>query len=90
MQIAAISPPRTVRRCVVCGFHEVRTDEVVDRGRVLLSECPRCEHRATRPILEREPAAREPARDELPPEPGAARPAWPLRRSGRGEGTRAA
>lgn len=47
MYVEAISPPRTVRRCIVCGFHEVRTDEVVDRGLVLLSECPRCEHRAT-------------------------------------------
>jgi hypothetical protein len=40
---------RTVTRCLVCGFTEVRTDEVIDRGLVLLHECPRCEHRWTRP-----------------------------------------
>jgi hypothetical protein len=38
---------RTVHRCRVCGSAEVRTDEVVDRGLVLLAECPRCEHRST-------------------------------------------
>jgi len=37
---------RPVQRCGVCGFAELRTDEVVDGGIVLLSECPRCEHRA--------------------------------------------
>ncbi len=35
---------RTLTRCLVCGFTEVRTDEVVDRGVVLLAECPRCQH----------------------------------------------
>jgi len=35
---------RTLTRCLVCGFTEVRTDEVVDRGIVLLAECPRCQH----------------------------------------------
>jgi hypothetical protein len=38
---------RTLTRCLVCGFAEVRTDEVVDRGIVFLAECPRCEHRST-------------------------------------------
>jgi hypothetical protein len=38
---------RTVTRCRVCGSTEVRTDEVVDRGLVLLAECRRCEHRWT-------------------------------------------
>jgi transcription elongation factor Elf1 len=38
---------RTLTRCLVCGFREVRTDEVIDRGVVLLAECPRCEHRWT-------------------------------------------
>jgi hypothetical protein len=38
---------RTVTRCLVCGSSEVRTDEVVDRGFLLLSECPRCDHRWT-------------------------------------------
>jgi len=46
---------RTLVRCRVCGSLEVRTDEVVDRGLLLLAECPRCEHRWT------EPAARAPA-----------------------------
>jgi len=35
---------RTLTRCLVCGFTEVHTDEVVDRGVVLLAECPRCRH----------------------------------------------
>jgi len=38
---------RTLTRCLVCGFTEVRTDEVVDRGVVLLAECPRCRHQWT-------------------------------------------
>ncbi len=46
---------RTLSRCLVCGFSEVRTDEVVDRGVVLLAECPRCWHRWTEP----RPAAAE-------------------------------
>ena len=46
---------RTLTRCLVCGFSEVRTDEVIDRGVVLLAECPRCRHRWTEP----RPAAAE-------------------------------
>jgi hypothetical protein len=38
---------RTVTRCLVCGFREVRTDEVIERGILLLNECPRCDHRWT-------------------------------------------
>ena len=38
---------RMLTRCLVCGFAEVRTDEVIDRGLVFLAECPRCEHRWT-------------------------------------------
>lgn len=38
---------RTLTRCLVCGSSEVRTDEVVDLGLVLLHECPRCDHRWT-------------------------------------------
>ncbi|GAG46542.1 unnamed protein product, partial [marine sediment metagenome] len=38
---------RTLTRCLVCGFSEVRTDEVFYRGIVLLHECPHCEHRWT-------------------------------------------
>jgi hypothetical protein len=33
--------------CRVCGCTEVVTDEVVDRGILLLAECPRCDHRWT-------------------------------------------
>lgn len=40
-----IPPGRT--RCLVCGFSEVRTDEVAHRGVVLLAECARCQHRWT-------------------------------------------
>ena len=36
-------------RCHICGFSEVRTDEVVDRGVLFLAECPRCDHRWTSP-----------------------------------------
>jgi hypothetical protein len=46
---AAAVPQCRVSPCRVCGFSEVRTDEVVDRGAVLLAECPRCEHRWTQP-----------------------------------------
>jgi hypothetical protein len=47
---------RTLTRCLVCGFREVRTDEVLERGVLLLNECPRCDHRWTeRPLA---PAAR--------------------------------
>ena len=40
---------RTQGRCLVCGFSEIRTDEVVDRGVVFLAECPHCDHRWTSP-----------------------------------------
>jgi hypothetical protein len=46
-ELSLESPVRSVARCRVCGFAEVRTDEVVDRGTLLLAECPRCEHRWT-------------------------------------------
>jgi hypothetical protein len=53
---------RGVGRCRVCGFSEVRTDEVVDLSALLLAECPRCEHRwtepATGPRVVRPPARR--------------------------------
>jgi hypothetical protein len=38
---------RTLVRCLICGSSEVRTDEVIDRGVVLLGECRRCDHRWT-------------------------------------------
>jgi len=34
-------------RCCICGFSEVRTDEVLDGDVVFLAECPRCDHRWT-------------------------------------------
>jgi hypothetical protein len=40
-------PTRTLTRCLVCGSSEIRTDEVIDHGVVLLAECPRCAHRWT-------------------------------------------
>jgi hypothetical protein len=49
---------RTLIRCLVCGFTEVRTDEVIDRGVVLLHECPRCDHRWTQHGMNH-PATRE-------------------------------
>ncbi len=56
---------RTLSRCLVCGFAEVRTDEVIDRGLVFLAECLHCDHRwpspeplSVRPIARRAGARR--------------------------------
>jgi hypothetical protein len=38
---------RTLTRCHVCGFAEIRTDEVLDSEVLFLAECPRCENRWT-------------------------------------------
>ncbi len=47
-QVRTLSRPlRTLTCCLVCGFREVRTDEVIERGVLLLAECPRCDHRWT-------------------------------------------
>jgi hypothetical protein len=55
---------RTLTRCLVCGFREVRTDEVLERGVLLLNECPRCDHRWTeRPLA---PALNAHAEDSTP------------------------
>jgi hypothetical protein len=54
---------KNLTRCLVCGFTEVTTDEVVDRGLVFLAECPRCQHRWTSPTPPRnEPAVAGPVR----------------------------
>lgn len=45
--VISSAPARTLVRCRVCGFAEVHTDHVVDRGLVLLATCPRCDHRWT-------------------------------------------
>ena len=45
--LSPISSSSIRSACAVCGFSEIRTDAVFDRGWVLLSECPRCSHRAT-------------------------------------------
>jgi uncharacterized Zn finger protein len=65
MQIVPLSPSehRTVVRCRVCGFAEVHTDHVVDRGFVLLARCGRCDHRWTARLTGRPPA---PVRVERP------------------------
>lgn len=42
-----VAAHRTLIRCLVCGFTEIRSDAVIDRGVVLLHECPRCDHRWT-------------------------------------------
>ena len=47
---------RTLVHCRVCGSREVRTDEVVDRGLLLLAECPRCQHRWTEDVTPALPA----------------------------------
>ncbi|NNL66018.1 MAG: hypothetical protein HKP30_07250 [Myxococcales bacterium] len=51
---------RTLTRCLVCGFTEIRTDEVIDRGIVLLAECPRCQHLWTAPLPSSRAARRGP------------------------------
>ncbi len=43
-----VAAARLLTRCRICGFSEIRTDEVVDRAPLLVAECPRCEHRFTR------------------------------------------
>jgi hypothetical protein len=50
-------------RCCICGFSEVRTDEVVDRDVLFLAECPRCDHRWTslEPIAAQSTATPSPA-----------------------------
>jgi hypothetical protein len=61
---------RTLARCLVCGFREVRTDVVIDRGLVLLAECPHCDHRWIRsaePALAVESAAPRPQLRRAPP-----------------------
>ena len=50
MPVALPAVWRNVCRCRVCGFSEVRTDEVAEGGIVLLGECPRCDHRWTQRI----------------------------------------
>jgi hypothetical protein len=52
--MSTINAPRSVRTspsrrlgCSICGFSEIRTDEVIDRGILFLAECPRCEYRWT-------------------------------------------
>ena len=52
------SRTRTLTRCLVCGFAEVQTDEVVDAGVVFLAECPRCDHRWTHFVEEITPRRR--------------------------------
>lgn len=42
----AHAPSRALAACPVCGCAELRSDEVFDRSAaLLLTECPRCEHR---------------------------------------------
>ncbi len=71
------APVRTLTRCRVCGFAEVRTDEVVHRGTLWIAECPRCDHRWTRspespPAPWAVPVRRVPAARRAGEEPAAA------------------
>jgi hypothetical protein len=58
-------------RCCICGFSEVRTDEVFEQGVLFIAECPRCDHRWTsqQPIAVRvaSPPAVVPVRFERVP-----------------------
>jgi hypothetical protein len=51
-------------RCPVCGFAGLELDEVaLGRSRLLLYECPRCEHRSTTRVeVAPPPALSAPAR----------------------------
>jgi hypothetical protein len=51
-EVAAAPPPVP---CRVCGFAELRWDVALDSIPLLLSECPRCTHRATHPLPTRQP-----------------------------------
>ncbi len=73
------SVTRTQGRCLVCGFSEIRTDEVVDRGVVFLAECPHCEYRWTSP----EPIAAVSAPSILPATARYQRVAAPVAREDR-------
>ena len=53
MDLSNASPSRTLVRCRVCGFAEVHTDHIVDRGLVLLAQCARCDHRWTERVASR-------------------------------------
>ena len=51
----SFTPPAAARHtgagCAVCGSQDVDVDQVVDgASRLELGECPRCEHRWTRPL----------------------------------------
>ena len=41
------SPVPAAIPCQVCGSHEVRVDEVLERGVLALAECARCDFRWT-------------------------------------------
>ena len=54
-----VSPPGpAAAACRVCGCTEVATDEVIDRGILLLYECPRCDHRWTESRTQPTPVVR--------------------------------
>jgi hypothetical protein len=78
LELEVASPVRSLTRCRVCGFAELRTDEVVDRATLLLAECPRCEDRWTRspaPPTALPVVLAAPARRARPSRPGAEEPA---------------
>ena len=49
MHSVLVERSRGLTRCRVCGFAEVRCDEVGREEPLGLFECPRCEHRFTVP-----------------------------------------
>jgi hypothetical protein len=65
-------PSRTLTRCLVCGSSEIRTDEVIDHGVVILAECPRCAHRWTRNAVQADAEAQARLRRTRPAAEGAA------------------
>lgn len=58
--------------CLLCGCPDVHSDEVVDRGVLLLGECPRCDHRWIFRMSDTE-AEELAARSEAPSRPRPAR-----------------
>ena len=68
--VALARAPERRTHCRVCGFAEVRTDEVEWTHALLIAECPRCEHRFTQPAPPRPraqtPAVRVVRRTEVP------------------------
>jgi hypothetical protein len=71
-EVTRVRVGRAASGCPVCGFSEVRADEVVHGGVVFLGLCPRCDHRWTSTVPGPTVALRARAPRELTETPAAA------------------